>query len=129
MRPPTPPHSYARLGPGWNEHVLPDGARYFVHASLRVTADVDPRTHALDLFKPEGLRNGPWERELWLREPAPLKVPKRWGKRKGAKGGPVRMWVDHSTRSVNFEGREVVEDRESSLLRLCKHEIIDFSVP
>jgi hypothetical protein len=85
---------------GWNEHVLPDAAVYFVHPTLRVITDIDLRNlKQLEIVTTYLDRDGegfkvPQGCELWLRDAAE-------GKRRECV--PVRNWIDHGNRSVSFE--------------------------
>ncbi|EIW76455.1 hypothetical protein CONPUDRAFT_168992 [Coniophora puteana RWD-64-598 SS2] len=110
---------------GWAEHVLPHGARYFVHPGVRAVADADLRRLVeLDVVSGVVGRAGivPDGCEMWIREVYPAN--KNGGKKKGAqkKGwfngsgkGKGRSedvevaWVDHRARRVSRDVPSVAE--------------------
>lgn len=84
---------------GWQEILLPDGARYFVNPTLHVVTDIDLRnaerldaiTTFLDGRGSEVLPPPEWE--LWLRdasEPTTILIP-------------LKAWVHHGVRMVLSE--------------------------
>ena len=94
---PAPVRKFASLG--WQEFLLPDGARYFSNPTLHVVTDVDLRnTERLDVITTfldgrdqEVLPPPEWE--LWLREASePATAPFL-----------VKAWVHHVARMVLFE--------------------------
>ncbi|KAF8505744.1 hypothetical protein F5888DRAFT_1604830, partial [Russula emetica] len=94
---PVPMRRFASLG--WQEVLLPDGARYFSNPNLRIVTDVDLRnaerldviTTFLDGCDPETLPQPEWE--LWLRD-ARESTPASF---------LIKAWVYHKARMVFFE--------------------------
>jgi hypothetical protein len=105
---------------GWQEFVLPDGARYFSNPTLHIVTDFDLRdTERLDamtilldgsdaeVFPPKG-----WE--LWLRDTAEPTTAFLQAK----------AWVHHGARAVLLErpssdtGEEMSKDVDSKLLAI-----------
>ena len=84
---------------GWQEFLLPDGARYFSNSTLHVVTDVDLRnTERLDVITtfldgrdPEVLPPPEWE--LWLRDASEPTTASFL----------VKAWVHQKARMVLFE--------------------------
>ena len=93
----APVRKFASLG--WQEFLLPDGARYFSNSTLHVVTDVDLRnaerldviTTFLDGHDTEVLPPPEWE--LWLRDASELSTAPFLAK----------AWVHHMARMVLFE--------------------------
>ncbi|KAI3614483.1 hypothetical protein WG66_009710 [Moniliophthora roreri] len=104
---------------GWIEYGLPDGLRYYVHPTLRVTTDIDLRnvvkleaiTKFLELRRGDisGFEGAPAGWELWLREgPVDKKKKKTKGRGRGKDKAedefiPLKFWVDHKRRTVTAD--------------------------
>jgi hypothetical protein len=118
---PMPMRQFASLG--WQEFLLPDGARYFSNPSLRIVTDVDLRNAerleaiatSFDPRDTEVLPPPEWE--LWLRdagEPTTAFIP-------------LKAWVHHGARVVLFErpssdpGEVIDKVVDSKLLRIYVH--------
>jgi hypothetical protein len=105
---------------GWQEFLLPDGARYFSNPALHIVTDVDLRnaeklevtTAFLDGRDPEVLPPPEWE--LWLREAS----------KPTTASFMLKAWVHHEARMVLFErpssdpGEIINKDVDSKLLRV-----------
>jgi hypothetical protein len=104
---------------GWQEVLLPDGARYFTNPNLRIVTDVDLRnaerldviTTFLDGCDPETLPQPEWE--LWLRD----------ARESTSASVLIKAWVYHKARMVFFErpssdpGEIMNKDVDSKLLK------------
>jgi hypothetical protein len=115
---PVPMRKFASLG--WQEVLLPDGARYFSNPNLRIVTDVDLRnaerldviTTFLDGCDPETLPQPEWE--LWLRD----------ARESTSASFLIKAWVYHKARMVFFErpsidpGEIMNKDVDSKLLRV-----------
>jgi hypothetical protein len=115
---PVPMRRFASLG--WQEVLLPDGARYFSNPNLRIVTDVDLRnaerldviTTFLDVCDPETLPQPEWE--LWLRD----------ARESSSVSFLIKAWVYHKARMVFFErpssdpGEIMNKDVDSKLLRV-----------
>ncbi|KAI0307190.1 hypothetical protein B0F90DRAFT_534019 [Multifurca ochricompacta] len=96
---PVPMRRYASLG--WQEFVLPDGARYFSNSTLRIVTDNDLRnagrldaiTAFLDESEAEVLPPQGWE--LWVRDAGESTTNSSFFL--------ANAWVHHETRKVLFE--------------------------
>lgn len=98
---PTQKHLTFSAELGWAEHALPDSTSYFVHPTLRVTSDVDPRAEGVASLSMEELWTDgqghsllvPDEgrREIWLKGELPSK-------------GLERLLVDHQAMSAVPQG-------------------------
>jgi len=125
---PAPMRRFASLG--WQEFLLPDGARYFSNTTLHTVTDVDlcntERLDAITMFL-EGRNTDvlpPPEWELWLRDasgPTTTFIP-------------LKAWVHHKARMVLFErpsldpGEIINKGVDSKLLRVtCLNACIDVS--
>ena len=107
-------------GLGWQEVLLPDGARYFTNPNLRIVTDVDLRnaerldlvTTFLDGCDPETLPQPEWE--LWLRD----------ARESTSASFLIKAWVYHKGRMVLLErpsldpGEIMNKDFDSKLLRV-----------
>ncbi len=105
---------------GWQEVLLPDGARYFSNPNLHVVTDVDLRnaervdviTTFLDERDPETLPPPEWE--LWLRDASESTTA----------SSLIKAWVHHKARMVLFErpssdlGEIMNKGVDSTLLRV-----------
>ena len=114
----APVRKFASLG--WQEFLLPDGARYFSNSTLHVVTDVDLRNAErldvimtfLDGHDTEVLPPPEWE--LWLRDASePTTAPFL-----------TKAWVHHMARMVLFErpssdpGRVINKDVDSESPRV-----------
>lgn len=90
---------------GWIEYHLPDGTAYYVHPTRRVTTDVDMRvdsvldivTAFLERQKNVSVLQG---MEMWIRGSL---AQKSKSKSRQSVLVPVRCWVDHKKRVVQFD--------------------------
>ena len=115
---PAATRKFASLG--WQEFMLPDGARYFSNPTLHIVTDVDLRnaerldatTAYLDGRESEVLPPPEWE--LWLRDAG----------EPTAASFPLKVWVHHVARMVLFErpssdpGEIMNKGVDSELLRV-----------
>ena len=105
---------------GWQEFLLPDGARYFSNPTLHIVTDIDLRnaerldgiTAFVDGRESEVLPPPEWE--LWLRDAG----------EPTAASFPLKAWVHHGARMVLFErpssdpGEIMNKGVDSELLRV-----------
>jgi len=79
---------------GWAEHVLPDATSYFVHPTLRVTSDVDPRAESVASLSMEELWSDGQGKSLAVPDETSREI---WLKGEKASHWFERLLVDHQT--------------------------------